>query len=284
MEPVTIAIISITVFGILGLLTAFIRQLLVSRDKKLNDEANLRALKEETDVLDKLRLQMIATPRFNYHHQAIDHNKDALSRVEGRIEEIFQKKLALIERYSKIARDESEAIMQGKIDDGRKRDCEMLKQEIDEQLKFYENELNTLQAQRKALWGNHKELDQYLIAQEAARNKSLDELYHRHSLLLEKIYLRHNENIEEVAKHGIKATTSTFHDALIGPLTSLMAYFKKSDSVDLNQAEKETEARKKVEEANHDLDDSLEPDEPEALPSPEKKSSIRRHASRGVTQ
>lgn len=284
MEPVTIAIISITVFGILGLLTAFIRQLLVSRDKKLNDEANLRALKEETDVLDKLRLQMIATPRFNYHHQAIDHNKEEVSRVESRIEEIFQKKLALIERYSKIARDESEAIIQGKVDDGRKRDCEMLKQEIDEQLKFYEKELNTLQAQRNALWGNHKDLDQYLIAQEAARNKSLDELYHRHSLLLEKIYLRHNENIEEVAKQGIKATTSTFHDALIGPLTSLMAYFKKTDTIDPGQAEKEAEARKKVEDANNDLDDSADIDDTEALPTPDKSAAFKRRASRPVTQ
>lgn len=283
MEPVTIAIISITVFGVLGLLTAFIRQLLVSRDKKLNDEANLRALKEETDVLDKLRQQMIATPRFSYHYQVIDHNKDALLHIEARIEDIFQKKLVLIERYSKIARDESQAMIQGKVDEGRKHDCEMLKMEIDEQLKFYENELNTMQAQRNALWGNHKDLDQHLIAQEAARNKSLDELYHRHSILLEKIYLRHNENAEEVATQGIKATTSTLHDALVGPLTSLMAYFKKSGAVvDTSQADKESEARKKVEEAKQDLDDSFDASESDALPEPEKTSGLRRPVGHSV--
>lgn len=42
MEPITIAIICATVFGVVSGLAAFIRQLILSRDKKLNDKAQKR--------------------------------------------------------------------------------------------------------------------------------------------------------------------------------------------------------------------------------------------------
>jgi len=49
MEPVTIALICSAAFGAVVALSVFIRQLILSRDKNLNDKAQRRALTQEAN-------------------------------------------------------------------------------------------------------------------------------------------------------------------------------------------------------------------------------------------
>ena len=58
MEPVTIAIIGAVVFGVVVAVSAFVRQLILSRDKNLNDKAQNKALELEANY-HKRRPDMI---------------------------------------------------------------------------------------------------------------------------------------------------------------------------------------------------------------------------------
>lgn len=186
MEPVTIAIICVTAFGVVAVLAAFIRQLLLSRDKNLNDQAQQIALAQEVKELENLRNQMANNKRFDSHYQVLGSNKEAIQYLDQKIEDILKKKTDLIERYSQIAVKESTAIIGGEQSAERKATCDKLKQEIDNELEFYNNELEQLQKRRDSLWDTHSELKEYLLEQERKRNKHLDAIYQRHSGLLEK--------------------------------------------------------------------------------------------------
>ncbi|MFC7780316.1 hypothetical protein [Legionella taurinensis] len=258
MEPVTIAIICAAVFGVVGILAAFIRQLLISRDKNLNDQAQLRALAQEAAELNKLRQQMASNKRFDSHYQALGSNKEAIQYLDQKIEEILKKKEELIHRYAEVAIRESETIISGEQAPGRKEACDKLKREIDKEIEFYDNELALLQKRRAALWDSHSELQDYLLDQEGRRNRHLDTIYQRHTGLLEKIYLRHNYNSEHVARDSLKSTTSTFKSALMLPLEFLLGFFRISSGIDPEQAKKEAQQREDVAEAETDINESDE--------------------------
>ncbi|ASQ45569.1 hypothetical protein [Legionella clemsonensis] len=253
MEPVTIAIICVTAFGVVAVLSAFIRQLLLSRDKNLNDQAQQIALAQEVKELENLRNEMANNKRFDSHYQVLGSNKEAIQYLDQKIEDILKKKADLIERYSKIAVKESTAIIGGEQSAERKAICDKLKQEIDNELGFYNNELEQLQKRRDSLWDTHSELKDYLLEQEKKRNRHLDAIYQRHSGLLEKIYLRHNKNSETIAVKSIEAGTQTFKALILTPITMLMQYFKPSSNIDDEQAKDEIDSREDVSDAEDDI-------------------------------
>jgi len=78
MEPLTVAIIGTAIFGAVTALSVFVRQILLSRDKGLNDKAQERALSQETHELEKLRTQMGSNKRFDSHYHVLGANKDAI--------------------------------------------------------------------------------------------------------------------------------------------------------------------------------------------------------------
>ncbi|WED43965.1 hypothetical protein [Legionella cardiaca] len=253
MEPVTIAIICATAFGVVAVLSAFIRQLLLSRDKNLNDKAQQIALTQEVKELENLRSEMANNKRFDSHYQVLGTNKDAIQYLDQKIEDILKKKADLIERYAQIAVRESTAMISGEQSAERKAICDKLKSEIDSELGFYDSELEQLQKRRDSLWDTHSELKDYLLDQEKKRNRHLDAIYQRHSGLLEKIYLRHNRNSENIAVKSIDAGTQTFKAMIMAPITMLMQYFKPSSDINDEQAKDEIDAREDVAEAEDDI-------------------------------
>ncbi|CEK11074.1 gluzincin family metallopeptidase [Legionella hackeliae] len=253
MEPVTIAIICATAFGVVAVLSAFIRQLLLSRDKNLNDQAQQIALAQEIKELENLRTQMASNKRFDSHYQVLGSNKEAIQYLDQKIEDILKKKTDLIERYAQIAVKESTAIVGGEQSAERKATCDKLKREIDNELEFYNSELEQLQKRRDSLWDTHSELKDYLLDQEKQRNQNLDDIYQRHTGLLEKIYLRHNKNSETVAVKSIDAGTETFKALIMAPINLLMQYFKPSSNVNDEQAKDEINSRGDVSEAEDDI-------------------------------
>ncbi|MDI9819471.1 MULTISPECIES: hypothetical protein [unclassified Legionella] len=263
MEPVTIAIICATAFGAVALLSAFIRQLLLSRDKNLNDKAQQMALTQEVKELEKIRDQMTSNKRFDSHYQVLGANKDAIQYLDQKIEEILNKKLALIQRYSQMTIKESSAIIGGGQSVERKSICDKLRSEIDNEIDFYNKELEQLQKRRASLWNSHIELQEYLLEQEKKRNEQLDLIYYRHSGLLEKIYLRHNRNSENIAKKSIDASTQTFKMMIMAPIYMLMQYFSPSSGLSVDRVKDELEAREDVAETEDEINepDSSQEDE-----------------------
>lgn len=262
MEPITIALICAASFGAVVALAAFIRQLMLSRDKTLNDEAQRRALAQETGELEKMREQMQSSKRFDSHYKVLGANKDAIIYLDTKIEEILHKKTELIDRYGQLSIKESGAIVSGEVSAARKEACDRLKAEIDVEIKFYNGELATLQKRRTSLWDTHTDLQEYLLGQEKSRNESLDAIYKQHSSLLEKIYIRHTDQTEQVAKRTIDAGTSTFKTIIMAPIQFLLQYFNLSTGISLDQTRVEKEARDDVENAEDDINDPINDDVP----------------------
>ncbi|AHE67429.1 hypothetical protein [Legionella oakridgensis] len=254
MEPVTIAIIGTMVFGAVTALSIFIRQLLLSRDKMLNDKAQMRALTQETRELEKMRMQMENGRRFDSHYQVLGANKDAIQYLDQKIEEILSKKLALIHRYAEAASKQSLATIQGETPEERKIICDKLRQEVDYEIAFYDKELEQLQARRASIWDSHADLQGYLLEQEKTRNRQLDDIYRRHTSVLEKVYIRHNENSEHVATASIDAGTQAFK-LLTQPLQFLLQFFRLSSNITPQKAKEEADSRSEVEDAERDINE-----------------------------
>lgn len=255
MDPLSIALICAASFGGLIALAAFVRVLMLSRDKDLNDEAQRKALSQEAAELEKMREQMQSNKRFDSHYKVLGTNKDAIIYLDTKIEDILHKKTLLIERYAQISIKESGAIVDGALSEERKSACDRLKQEIDEEIKFYDTELRQLQQKRTFLWDAHSDLQEYLLRQEKSRNESLDFIYKQHSGLLEKVYLRHIEQSEHVAKQSIDAGSSAFKSIVWGPIQFLLQYFSISSGIALEKPKKEKDARDEVDKAESDVND-----------------------------
>ena len=261
MEPVTIALICAAAFGTVVALSVFVRQLLLSRDKNLNDEAQRKAISQEAGELEKMREQMQSNKRFDSHYKVLGANKDAIMYLDTKIEDVLHKKTQLIERYAQVSLKESGAIVDGEISEERKIACDRLKKEIDEEIKFYDSELEHLQKRRTSLWDTRTDLQEYLLGQEKSRNESLDYIYKQHSGLLEKIYIRHTDDSEHIAKQTIDAGTSSFKMMILAPIQFLLQYFNISTGISFDQSKLEKAARDDVDKTESDVNDSENSDD-----------------------
>ncbi|CAM2789385.1 Uncharacterised protein [Legionella steigerwaltii] len=266
MEPVSIALICAAALGTVVVLAAFIRQILLSRDKQLNDDAQTRALSHEVKELEQIRAQMQNEKRFDSHYQVLGANKDAIRYIDTEIEKILAKKTELIERYAKDIVKESGSIVSGKVSVDRKADCDQLREVIDQKIALYDNELKQLQERRASLWDAHTDFQRLLLNQEKARNASLDSVYKQHSALLEKVYLRHIDDTEIVAVKSMEASTMTFKDMFMIPIQFLMQYFGVSvtPGISLVQTRVEHITRAEVDKTQHEIND----------PVPEKQENV----------
>ncbi len=260
MDPISIALICAASFGAIVALAAFIRQIVLSRDKNLNDEAQRKAITQEAGELEKMREQMQSNKRFDSHYKVLGANKDAIIYLDTKIEDILHKKTQLIERYAQVSLKESGSIVDGEVSPERKAACDRLKQEIDDEIKFYDTELAHLQQRRTSLWDTHTDLQEYLLEQEKSRNASLDDIYKRHSGLLEKIYIRHTDNAEHIAKQSIDAGTSTFKMIILAPIQFLLQYFNLSSGISFDQSKLEKAARDEVDDAENDANGNSDDD------------------------
>lgn len=249
METMTIAVICTLVFGAVTALAVFIRHLLFSRDKKLNDLAQQRALLQESTELEKIRSQMESNTRFESHYQVLGSNKESIRYLDEKIQDVLDNKMKLIQHYAEMNfRESSVVITQGHSAE-HKASHYNLKAEIDQQLQFYNQELQQLQAQRATLWDSSLEVQNFLVAHEEERNGKLDELYVSHTGLLEKIYLRHAENSEQFAEQTLEAETQSFKDMLMFPIRLLSQYYRLASNVSAEQMNEEKESRGDVREA-----------------------------------
>ncbi len=257
MEPVSIALICAVSFGAVVAFYVFIRQLLLCRVKKMIDEALKRALSQEADELARIREEMKETKtRFKTHYQVLGANKEAIQYLDQKIDEILQKKAELVHRYAQITLKESSAIVNGEDNTERRDKCNHLQAEIDAEIDFYQKEIEYYQTRRDSLWDTHREFLDHLMDQEKTRNENLDDLYHKHSAMLQKIILRHNDSNEKIAKATISAGTSSFKSMIMSPILFLMQYFGLAKGVSLDKIKEEMESRSEVSDVETDINDN----------------------------
>ncbi len=258
MEPITIAVICTLLFGAVTALAVFIRHLLLSRDKRLNDLAQQRALLQESTDLEKIRCQMESNKRFNSHYLVLGANKEAIRYIDDKIQGVLDKKMELIQRYGQITFKESSVVISDGQSAERKALHYNLKAEIDQQIKFYNQELEQLQSQRATVWDSNLEVQNFLIAHEEDRNEKLDKLYISHTGMLEKIYLRHAENSEQFAEQTLEAGTESFKAMLMFPIRLLSQYFRLASNVSPERMEEEKTLRRDVLNTEKTINDHYE--------------------------
>ncbi len=260
MEPVSIALICAASLGTVVVIIAFIRQLLISRDKKLNDQAQNRALSQEANKLQELRTQMQSGKRFEAHYMVLGANKDAILFIDKEIDSILSKKMELVDQYSKfILKESTEIISSSQILVERKEILDKLRAEMDAKMKFYDTELVQFQERRGKLWDANLDFEKHLLEVERSRNVNVDEVYKQHSAILEKVFIRHIDDMDNVTTKGIEAATMTFKEMLMVPIQFLMQFFGRGmPGISLVHTRVETKARTEVESVQQELNSPKE--------------------------
>lgn len=274
MEPLIIALICSASFGAIVVLSAFVRQLLLSRDKRLNDEAQRLAVTQEAEELEKMRTQLYNHTRFESHEKILGANKDGIIYLDNKINEIFTKRQQVLERYAQLSVKESNSILNGDVSPERKQVCDRLKKEIDEEVRLYDLELAQLQQRRSVLLEAQRDIDKYLLTQEQSRKEILDSIYKQHSGILEKVYLRHTDNAEVVAKNTIEAGTTSFKAMILAPIQFLLQYFNLSTGINLDHSQIEQKARDDVKNTEDSVNEKDNPDSEDHAPRPDDEDKI----------
>ncbi|MCH9756014.1 MAG: hypothetical protein K0U37_02320 [Gammaproteobacteria bacterium] len=244
--------------AIIGGIGAILWQTLLSRDKELNQKAHLRALKKEAKDLKKLRKQQENYSGFQAHYDILGENKEAIQRIDNKIDTLFEKKLQLIKSYEEMVQQESSSIIKSLNPFSDKKKPSVLCKNFQEKFQLYEAELASLQAHRATLWGVRTDFQKHLLEEENSRNKRLDDLYHRHTVLLEKVYLGHIKSTEEIDKASIEAGTKSFKYSVFYPFQFLTSFFgaqKKSDI--LKNTTGETRSREMVRQTEGNINEGL---------------------------
>lgn len=280
MEVIAIGLICTAVFGAVVALAAFLRHILLSRDKQLNDKAQQRALTQEADELKNIRQEMQSRKRMTAHYQLLNENKHAIQHLDDKIDELTQKKAELITRWAEMTIEASRQMIDHGADHQQKSKYDKVKQSIDAALANYDQEISQLQKRREALLTTHQEIGMYLLEQDKKANDNLDGLYEKHSMMLEKMFIRHNENSEHVATRTIDAGTNTFALILKAPIQYLTTFFKSGTGFNLDKLKDEIKSRGDVADMEdalneagdsaEDFGDDVEPaDQDEAAPEDE---------------
>ncbi|MDF1646928.1 MAG: hypothetical protein P1U61_08135 [Legionellaceae bacterium] len=209
----------------IGGIGALLWQLVLSRDKRLNQKAHLKALEKESEALNHLREQQESSQRFQAHHEILDKNKESIEALDKKIDALFERKISMIKSYGEMVQQESASMIQNFNLFASTKMPSALCDNFHKTFEAYETELATLQEQRANLWTTQTDFQKHLIEEERIRNEKLDDLYYRHTALLEKIYLSQAKNIEEIDKASIEAGTESLKYSIFYPFQFLTSFF-----------------------------------------------------------
>lgn len=249
--------LSITVVGSIG---ALLWQWLLSRDKQINQQAQFRALEKEIEALEHLRQQQNNQPYFQAHYAVLGENSEAIKQIDTKISELFNKKIQLIESYGKIIQNQSEEITKKIFSISPIKMQLAFHHDYCQAMEAYDRELTSLQVQRAGLWTVQNDLQKHLLHEEKIKNEKLDSLYHHHTMLLEKIYLSHMKNLEEIDKASIEAGKESIRYNMFYPFQFLASFFTGKSKLDVHKnSMSELAARKAVLETQNQINQNLAP-------------------------
>ena len=249
MEAVIVALICATVYGAVVILAEFVRRLVLSRDKKLNEEALSRALTNQIGEMEKLRQQMQSQSSFEAHYHVLKENREVIQGIGLRISSLLSEKASWIQRYSQDVIKELESIRsEGKDMGDRKLIFDQLRDKIDSLIASYDAELKNLQEERGQLWKDQTDFQKSLLTEEKSRNASMNEMFKQHAAMLEKFFITYTATVETIALKDIDAGGISFKDILMAPIQFLMQFFSGSaaSNVEVDQPAAEKAARAEV--------------------------------------
>ncbi len=223
-------VISVALIGGIGTL---LWQSRLSRDKQLNQKAQLRALDKESKGLEDLRKQHGNERCFQAHYAVLGDTKAEIQEINKKIDALFEKKSALIQVYEKMVHEASSYMVLGFEFFLSKKTPAALTENFQKSLEDYEKELTALQAHRAGLWDIRTDFQKHLLDEEKARNDHLDALYHEHTALLEKVYLGQLESTDAVNQASIEAGTQSLQSSIFYPLQFLTSFFTASKKPDV---------------------------------------------------
>lgn len=213
MSPMIIGLICTVSLGALMTIIAFIRQILYSRNTKMNEQAQVDALKLENKILEDSREQFKNDNRFSAHYLILKDNKEQIALFDEQIMNTLQLKTDIIKDYAQdILKQSNQIITTQDNSDQRREICKNLRKVIDDKIVHYDNELKNLQEERAKLRTKRLDFQDQLLKEEKERNQSLNAIYKDHSAILEKIMLRHIGDAEMVSSKNIEASSSAFKD------------------------------------------------------------------------
>lgn len=210
--------VSIAIIGGIG---AFIWQLILSRDKQLNETAQLSALEKEGSALESIREQVANTRRYDAHYQVLRDNHKAIRYIDKKIDAIIKQKAEYLKQYGAMVQEETAVIAQhpGWVD--RIQQIDGFRTGVNVQIRQLDQELQLLQRRRSELWGESHELQTELIQEETHKNQTLDGLYSQHTDLLEKFYLGHASRVDTANQASIDAGTNALRYSLFAPVEAI---------------------------------------------------------------
>ncbi len=239
--------VSIAIIGGIG---AFLMQLFLSRDKELHQRAHLQALEKESEILEKLRAQQESSQRFSAHYEVLGKNKEAIKELDDKINALFEKKLEMIKMYAGVIEKESTSIIKDLHPFSHAKTPTSVRENFSQAFQSFDEELRSLQAHRAKLWDIRSDFQKDLLSDEKSRNKKLDELYHRHTALFEKVYLSHVQHSEEIDKASIEAGKQAFKYSIFSPARFFEFFFGSHKHMDfVEKTANETLSREMVREA-----------------------------------
>ena len=246
MEPITITLIAaVSVCGIVAM-SVFIRQLFLSRNQRVNEEAQNKALSLEADELVRLRMEVQRSQKYDSYYQLLGKNKESIRYIDSRIDDIIEQKAELIQRYSQTVLTNSQYMGDHKKSSKIKKDCNHLKEVLDEQIRGFDQQIKSLQTQRAELWDMQEGISNKVMRQEEARYKKMDTIYEKHSQILEKMYVKHNDIRENTTAKILDSGNFAFKQIVLAPFKFLLGLFSKTKNVDPEQVEQETTSREDV--------------------------------------
>lgn len=253
MEPITIGIIAaVAVCGVVAL-SVFVRQLFLSRNQRVNEEAQNKALSIEAQELVRLRMEVQRSREYDSYYQLLGKNKESIRYIDSRIDEIIENKADLIQRYSQTILENSKKMGDRGHCSDIKKNCGELKQALDKQIAVFDQQLKTLQDRRADLWDTQEDIASKVLNQEDARYKKMDSIYEKHSHILEKMYVKHNDTRQSAMERVIDAGNIAFKQIVLAPFKFLLGFFGKTVNVDPEKVEQETTDREDVQDAQEGL-------------------------------
>ncbi len=249
MEIFTTLIICTAIFGMASIAAAFIHQLLVSRDKDLYDKAQLRAIRQEAGELTQLREQMKQRNcSGDIRCKILQQQSEDVAHLDARIAHVFRCKEKIIQKYANLA---IQPVLELAEKDALPPIAEpaSLQDAIKKDLNSLDAELLSLQQQRRHIWQSETGLQHDLVSEENAHNHRLDDLYDKHSTLIEKAYASQADVSGTLAAMNMRSSSEIFSNIIRNPLQVLKTFlFQRSRESTFDTSQQEVLAVKVAEE------------------------------------
>lgn len=242
MEPVSIVVICAASFGGLMTLASVIHQYFLSRNQRLHQLAEERAVRYQQKALERLRNE-IRQNQFKQEYHLLDENKEAITHLDEEIHKLMTQKITIIQRFSKLMDKEVKRKRERFFSSHHQKKINTLKEEMSLSLSLSDQRIKTLQDNRGDLLQYKKHIEKDIRQKEIEQNKALNTLYEQHGAFLEKIQLKQAEYRFSLANSIVSATTSLFDKLIMAPAKFIAAYFSPSSNINSKKPSQEVRLR-----------------------------------------